>query len=176
VAITSLRGNTFGILLEIILFYATVVYLNTRMNNIHTVTSNVNNAWYDMVLHRRAWSTLSPPVWSPSLRRCGAKSTAPLSWSLRLVSHNLPCLTISHHMPPLQNQVRRFYFSFVSFTWFLGLSHKNRFLPTNMKPRCWSMDSFFDSLLRVLCCRCHIHYSWRNKHPTIHFYTVQAIC
>jgi hypothetical protein len=47
----------------------------------------------------------------------------------------LAMLTISHHTPPLQNQVRRFYFSFASFTWLLGLSHKNRFLPTNMKPQ-----------------------------------------
>jgi hypothetical protein len=46
----------------------------------------------------------------------------------------LTLLTISHHTPPLENQVKRFYFSFASFTWFLGLSHNNQFLPTNMKP------------------------------------------
>jgi hypothetical protein len=88
----------------------------------------------------------------------------------------LTMLTISHHTPPLQNQVRRFYFSFASFMWFLGLSHKNRFLPTNMKPQHWLTDCCFESLLRALRCRCHIHYSWRNRHPTSHFYTVQAVC
>jgi hypothetical protein len=88
----------------------------------------------------------------------------------------LTVLTISHHMPPLQNQVRRFYFSFASFTWFLGLLHKNQFLPTNMKPQCWLTDCCFESPLRALRYRCHIHYSWRNRHPTSHFYTVHDVC
>jgi hypothetical protein len=43
-AIASLRESTYGILLGIILFYATAVYLNTSTNKIHTITSNVNNA------------------------------------------------------------------------------------------------------------------------------------
>jgi hypothetical protein len=88
----------------------------------------------------------------------------------------LTMLTISHHTPPVQNQVRRFYFSFASFTWFLGLSHKNWFLPMNMKPQRWSTHCFFESPLRVLCCRRHIHYNWRNRHPTSHYYAVQAVC
>jgi hypothetical protein len=54
--------------------------------------------------------------------------------------------------------------------------HKKRFLPTNMKPQCWSTHCCFESLLRTLRCRRHIHYIWRNWHPTSHFYTVQAVC
>jgi hypothetical protein len=88
----------------------------------------------------------------------------------------LTVLTISHHTPPLENQVRHSNFSFAIFTWFLGLSHKNRFLPTNMKPQHWLTHCCFESPLRALHCRCHIHCSWRNWHPTNHFYMVQAVC
>jgi hypothetical protein len=88
----------------------------------------------------------------------------------------LTVLTISHHMSPLQNKVRCFYFSFACFTWFLGLLHKNWFLPTNMKPKSWLADCCFESLLRTLRCRYHIHYNWRNWHPASHFYTVHAVC
>jgi hypothetical protein len=88
----------------------------------------------------------------------------------------LTMLTISHHTPSLQNQVRRFYFSFASCTSFLGLSHKNRFLPTNINPQHWLTDCCFESPIRALCCRRYIHYSWRNRHSTSHFYTVQAVC
>jgi hypothetical protein len=63
------KGEHIWYFLGIILFYATVVYLNTSTDKIHTITSNVNNARYDMVLHRHAWSPSRPPVWSPSLHR-----------------------------------------------------------------------------------------------------------
>jgi arylamine N-acetyltransferase len=84
--------------------------------------------------------------------------------------------TISHHTPHCKTKLDDSTLSFACFTWLLELSHKNRFLPTNMKPQHWSMDCFFDSPLRALRCRRHIHYSWRNRHPTSHFYTVQAVC
>ena len=48
------------------------------------------------------------------------------------ISYNLK-QHITNHITsmPLQNKVRRLYFIFAYFTWLLGLSHKNRFLPTN---------------------------------------------
>jgi hypothetical protein len=88
----------------------------------------------------------------------------------------LTVLTISHHTPRCKTKLDALLLSFAYFMWLLGLLHKNYFLPTNMKPQCWSTDCFFDAPLRPLCCRCHIHYSWRNTHPTSHFYTVQAVC
>jgi hypothetical protein len=88
----------------------------------------------------------------------------------------LTILAISHQTPRYKTKLDALLLSFACFTWLLGLLHKNRFLPTNMKPQCSSMNCFFDSSLRALCCRCHIHYSWRNWHPTSYFYTVQAVC
>jgi hypothetical protein len=85
------------------------------------------------------------------------------------VPRNLPFDHITSHAP-LQNKVRSFYFMFASFTWLLGLSHKNRFLPTYMKPQRWLTYCCFESPLRALRCRCHIHYSWRNRHPTNHLH------
>jgi hypothetical protein len=87
----------------------------------------------------------------------------------------LTVLTISHHTPRCKTKLDALLLSFACFTWLLGLPHKNRFLPTNMKPQRWSTDCFFDSLLRPLRCRRHIHCSWKNRHPTSHFYTVQAV-
>jgi hypothetical protein len=82
----------------------------------------------------------------------------------------LTVLTISHHTPPLQNQVRRFYFSFTSFTWFLGLSHKNQLLPTHMKPQRWLMirlKRIYNFLCSMLVytpfALCFVYTSW-------HFY------
>jgi hypothetical protein len=83
---------------------------------------------------------------------------------------------ISHQTPGCKTKLDDSTLSFACFTWLLGLLHKNYFLPTNMKPQHWSMNCFFDSPLRVLHYRRHIHYSWRNRHLTSHFYTVQAIC
>jgi hypothetical protein len=84
--------------------------------------------------------------------------------------------TISHHTPHCKTKLDDSTLSFACLTCLLGLSHKNHFFPTNMKPQRWSIDCFFTSPLRALCCRLHIHYSWRNRHPTSHFYTVQAVC
>jgi hypothetical protein len=82
-------------------------------------------------------------------------------------------LTVDHitAYAPLQNKVRCFYFMFVSFTWLLGISHKNCFLSTNMKPQYWLTYCCFESPLRALHCRCHIHYRWRNRHPTSHLHS-----
>jgi hypothetical protein len=133
VAIASLRESTFGILLGIILFYAIVMYLNTSMNKINTITSNVRDMiWFfiDMLDIHRASAMISilAPVWCHVHGAIVVKPPVGVK--------QLTVLTISHHTPPLQNQVRRLYFSFVDFTWFLGLLHKKRFLPTNMKPQC----------------------------------------
>jgi hypothetical protein len=88
----------------------------------------------------------------------------------------LTVLTISHHTRHCKTKLGVLLLSFACFMWLLGLSHKNRFLPTNMKPQRWSTDCFFDSLLRALRCRRHIDYSWRNRNLTSHFYTLQAVC
>jgi hypothetical protein len=88
----------------------------------------------------------------------------------------LTLLTISHHTPHCKIKLDALILSFTSFTWLLGLLHKNHFLPMNMKPQRWSTDCLFDYPLMALRCRCHIHYSWRNWHPTSHFYMVQAVC
>jgi hypothetical protein len=39
-----------------------------------------------------------------------------------------------------------------------------------MKPQCWLTDCCFESPLRALHCRRHIHYSWRNRHSTSHLH------
>jgi hypothetical protein len=106
--------------------------------------------------------------------------TVPSPWchrrEARVSVTQLTVLTISHHMPDCKTKLDDSTLSFACFTWLLGLSHKNHFLPTNIKPQRWSTNCFFDSPLRALCCRCHIHYSWRNRHPTSHFYMVQPVC
>jgi hypothetical protein len=82
VVIAHIRENTIiWYWLGIILSYATVVYLNTSTNKIYTITSNINIVWYDMVLHRRAWSPLSDPAWSPSFHQYGTTSMVSSSWS-----------------------------------------------------------------------------------------------
>jgi hypothetical protein len=99
VAIAHVRENTifFGIWLGIFLFYATVVYLNTSTNKNHRITSNVNNAWYDMVSSSTCLISIEPPTWSPSVHRCGAKCKVP-PWSLWQY-HTTYRSTISHHRP-----------------------------------------------------------------------------
>jgi hypothetical protein len=92
------------------------------------------------------------------------------------VSRNLPCWPYHITRPQCKTKLDASTLSFACFTWILGLSHKNHFLPTNMKPQCWLTDCCFESLLRSLHCRRHIHYSWRNKHLTSYFYMVQAVC
>jgi hypothetical protein len=144
------------------------VYLNTSTNKNHTITSNVNNAWYDIVSSSMCLISIEPPAWSPSVHRCGAKSMVPVV-KPPVVPRNLPFDHITSHAP-LQNKVTRFYFMFAIFTWLLGLSHKNHFLPTNKKPQCWLTYCFFESPLRALHCRHQIHYSWRNWHPTSHLH------
>jgi hypothetical protein len=95
VAIAHVRENTIliGIWLGRFNFHATIVYLNTSTNKNHTITSNVNNAWYDMV------------SWSPTSLRHDLHSSigvAPSprrpSWSLRQYNTTY-CSTISHHTP-----------------------------------------------------------------------------
>jgi hypothetical protein len=88
----------FDIWLGIVLFYATIVYLNTSTNKKHTVTSNVNNVLYDMVLYRRAWSPSSDLAWSPSFHRYGAKSMARRCEATGSITQ-LTILTISHQTP-----------------------------------------------------------------------------
>jgi hypothetical protein len=134
------------------------MYLNTSTNKNHTITSNVNNAWYDMVslsTRRAIRHDLHPSTgMAPSPRHHHCEAAVSIT--------QLTVLTISHHTPHCKTKLDDSTLSFACFTWLLGLSHKNRFLPTNMKPQRWSTDCFFDSLLRALHCRCHIHYSWRN--------------
>jgi hypothetical protein len=137
------------------------VYLNTSTNKIHTITSNVNYAWYHMVsssthmisMERSGMISIPPPV-----RR---QVHGTIVVKPQLVSHNLTYWPY-HITHPTAKKVRQIYFIFCMFTWLLGLSHKNHFLPMNMKPQHWSMNFFFDSPLRVLRCRRHIHYSWRT--------------
>jgi hypothetical protein len=92
------------------------------------------------------------------------------------VSRNLQCWPYHITRPHFKIKLDALLLSFACFTWLIGLSHKNRFLPTNMKPRLLLTYCCFESLLRALRCRCCIHYSSRNRHPTSHFYTVQAVC
>jgi hypothetical protein len=175
--ISSLREITFSLVfkLGIILFYATVMYLNTTTNKNHTITSNVNNAWYDIVsslmrlisIERSGMISILPPV------RCQVHDTIVVK--LQLVSHNLPYQPY-HITPHCKTNLDASTLSFACFRWLLGLSHKNHFLPTNMKPQHWLIHCCFESLLRALRCTCHIHYSWRNGQPTSQFYTVQVIC
>jgi hypothetical protein len=120
-------------------------------------------------LHRALWHDLHPCTGVvPGPRRHHREASGNLM--------QLTVLTISHHTPCCKTKLDALLLSFACFTWFLGLSHKNCFLPMNMNPQHWSTDCFFDSPLRALCCKCHIHYSWTNWHPTSHFYTVQAVC
>jgi hypothetical protein len=120
-------------------------------------------------LHRAFWHDLHLST-----------STSPHPWCHRheasVSTKQLTVSTISHDKPHYKTKLDDSTLSFACFTWLLGLSHKNHFLPTNMKPQLWSMNCFFNSPLRFLYCRRHIHYNWRNRHPTSHFYTVQGIC
>jgi hypothetical protein len=147
------------------------MYLNTSTNKNHTITSNVNNAWYDMVSSSTCLISIEPPAWYPFVHRLWCQVHGASVVKHPAVPHNLPFDHIISHAP-LQNKVRRFYFMFAIFTWLLGLSHKNRFLPTNMKPQRWLTYCCFESPLRALCCRHHIHYSWRNWHPTSHLHGI----
>jgi hypothetical protein len=90
--IAHIRENTIiWYLIRDYLIFATIVYLDTSKNKIHTITSNVNNVWYDMVLHRRAslisiecfgMISIFPPVWH--------QVHGAIIVKVLLVSHNLP--------------------------------------------------------------------------------------
>jgi hypothetical protein len=90
------------------------------------------------------------------------------------MSRNLPYWPYRITHPHCKTKLDALPLSFACFAWLVGLSHKNRF-SMNMKPQRWLTHCCFESLLRALRCRRHIHYSWRNWHPTSHFYTVQAV-
>jgi hypothetical protein len=80
--IAHVRENTIiWYWLGIILSYAIIMYLNIITNKMYIITSNENIVWYDMVLHRGAWSTASDLVWSPSFHRYDTTSMVPSSWS-----------------------------------------------------------------------------------------------
>jgi hypothetical protein len=151
------------------------VYLNTSTNKIHTITLNVNNAWYYMVSSSTRLISIEP---SDMIHPCTGVVPSPRRHHREASGSvtQLTVLTISHHTPRCKTKLDALLLSFACFTWLLGLSHKNSFLPTNMKPQRWSMNCFFNSPLRSLRCRRHIHYSWRIRHPTSHFYTVQPVC
>jgi hypothetical protein len=130
---------------------------------------------HDMIwfLHRRAcspsipWHDLHPSIGTVPSPRC-------LSWSLRM-SNVTYSLTISHHTPHYKTKLD-VSIVFASFTWLLGLSRKNLFYLWTWNHNADNHIIALISPLRALCYRCHIHYSWRNWHPTSHFYTVHAIC
>jgi hypothetical protein len=88
----------------------------------------------------------------------------------------LTMLTISHHMPPLQNKVRRFYFIFCMFYVVSRAFAQEPFLTYEHETTTLIYRLLLWVPLRDLRCRRHIHYSWRNRHPTSHFYTVQVVC
>jgi hypothetical protein len=123
-------------------------------------------------LHRRAWSPSS--LWH-DLHLSTGMTPSPwrLSWSLRM-SNVTYRLTISHHTPYCKTKLEVSTI-FASFMWLLGLSRKNRSYLWTWNHNADSHIVPLISLLRALHCRCHIHYSWRNRHSTSHFCTVQTV-
>ena len=79
-----------------------------------------------------------------------------------------------HHITSLallQNKVRRLYFyPFANFTWLLGLSHKNRFLPTNIEPQHLIDNHLYDPLKEALACTAMSTKVGDAIHPPSHIY------
>jgi hypothetical protein len=116
--------------------------------------------------------SIEPTTWSPSVHRYDVKSTTPVVKPLDIQRY-LPFNHITSHTP-FQDKVRRFYSVCIFYVasrafvqeLFLNYEHETTTL---------IIYYCFDSPLRALHCRCHIHYSWRNMHLTSHFCTVQAV-
>jgi hypothetical protein len=74
-----------------------------RVSNTSTSKNSHNNikckyAWYDMVSSSMCLISIEPPAWSPSVHRCGAKSTAPVVKPPD-VQRYLPFNHITSHAP-----------------------------------------------------------------------------
>jgi hypothetical protein len=109
--------------------------------------------------------SIEPPAWSPSVHRLWRQ----VHGARREAFRSTMQLTVQpyHITRPLQNKVRRFYYVCKFYVASRAFAQQP-FLTYEHETHIVALIS----PLRALHCRCHIHYSWRNRHPTSHFCTV----